>query len=121
MRAAYVLLAAILLGLAGGYGWSALHPARPAVHIPKGVTPPQVELPQSDSDRQWAARALDGDNPAIDPSRDDPTVVERSVTYAGCNEVRAAGKAPLHAGEPGYRSDMDGDGDGIACEPIRPR
>ena len=42
--------------------------------------------------------------------------VERSVTYSGCNEVRAAGKAPLHRGEPGYRSNMDGDGDGTACE-----
>ena len=27
------------------------------------------------------------------------------------------GKAPLYAGQPGYREDMDGDGDGIACEP----
>jgi len=42
--------------------------------------------------------------------------VMASVTYPGCNEVRAAGKAPLHYGEPGYRSDMDGDGDGVACE-----
>jgi len=35
--------------------------------------------------------------------------------------VRAAGKAPLHAGEPGYRSGLDGDSDGIACEPYRGR
>jgi hypothetical protein len=40
-----------------------------------------------------------------------------SVHYPGCNEVRAAGKAPLRYGEPGYRSDMDGDGDGVPCEP----
>jgi hypothetical protein len=39
--------------------------------------------------------------------------------YAGCNEARAAGVAPLYAGEPGYRPEMDGDGDGIACEPYR--
>jgi len=45
--------------------------------------------------------------------------IEASMTYGGCDEVRMLGKAPLHAGEPGYRSDMDGDGDGIACEPIR--
>lgn len=38
--------------------------------------------------------------------------------YSGCNEVRAAGRAPLYKGEPGYREGMDGDGDGIACEPI---
>ena len=41
---------------------------------------------------------------------------ERSVTYSGCNEVRRLGKAPLYAGQPGYRHNMDGDGDGIACE-----
>ena len=43
--------------------------------------------------------------------------VMASVHYPGCNEVRAAGKAPLRYGEPGYRTDMDGDGDGVACEP----
>jgi hypothetical protein len=42
-----------------------------------------------------------------------------SVYYSGCNAVRAAGAAPLYRGEPGYRPEMDGDGDGIACEPHR--
>ncbi len=45
--------------------------------------------------------------------------VERSVYYAGCHEVRALGKAPLYRGDPGYREGMDGDDDGIACEPYR--
>jgi hypothetical protein len=44
-----------------------------------------------------------------------------SVYYSGCNEVRAAGLAPLYRGDPGYRSGMDGDDDGIACEPHRGR
>jgi hypothetical protein len=43
--------------------------------------------------------------------------VEQSVHYDGCNEVRAAGKAPLYRGSPGYGEHMDGDGDGVACEP----
>ncbi len=43
--------------------------------------------------------------------------VERSVYYAGCNEARAAGVAPIYRGSPGYREGMDGDGDGVACEP----
>jgi Excalibur calcium-binding domain len=43
--------------------------------------------------------------------------VERSVYYSGCNEVRAAGKAPLYRGDPGFCDGMDGDHDGIACEP----
>lgn len=37
--------------------------------------------------------------------------------YPGCKAARAAGVAPLYAGEPGYRLEMDGDSDGIACEP----
>ena len=39
--------------------------------------------------------------------------------WRGCDDARAAGTAPIHAGEPGYREGMDGDGDGIACEPYR--
>lgn len=42
--------------------------------------------------------------------------VEASATYSGCRAAQQSGVTPLHAGEPGYRSDMDGDGDGIACE-----
>ena len=46
----------------------------------------------------------------------------RSGTYfRNCKEAWAAGAAPLHRGQPGYRPEMDGDGDGIACEPIRRR
>ena len=44
--------------------------------------------------------------------------IETSVTYAGCDEVRALGRDPLYAGEPGYGPHMDGDGDGVACEPV---
>lgn len=36
-----------------------------------------------------------------------------------CDEARAAGTAPIYRGEPGYREGMDGDSDGIACEPYR--
>ncbi|WP_246350438.1 excalibur calcium-binding domain-containing protein [Sphingobium boeckii] len=37
--------------------------------------------------------------------------------FSGCDEVRAAGLAPLHASDPGFSQRMDGDGDGVACEP----
>jgi Excalibur calcium-binding domain len=39
--------------------------------------------------------------------------------YSGCDDARAARAAPLYRGEPGYRPEMDGDRDGIACEPYR--
>lgn len=47
------------------------------------------------------------------------TPAEASVSYAGCGEVRARGLAPLRRGQPGYRPWMDGDNDGLACEPVR--
>lgn len=46
-----------------------------------------------------------------------PTAKGASSTYfAYCDQARAAGKAPIYAGQPGYRSGLDADGDGIACE-----
>lgn len=39
-----------------------------------------------------------------------------SVYYPNCTAARAAGAAPLYAGQPGYRSELDRDGDGAACE-----
>uniref|UniRef100_UPI001124F2E2 GmrSD restriction endonuclease domain-containing protein n=1 Tax=Arthrobacter globiformis TaxID=1665 RepID=UPI001124F2E2 len=39
-----------------------------------------------------------------------------AVYYANCAEVVAAGTAPLYGGSAGYRSGLDGDGDGVACE-----
>ncbi|MFC5849635.1 excalibur calcium-binding domain-containing protein [Deinococcus petrolearius] len=39
-----------------------------------------------------------------------------STYYANCAAVRAAGKAPLRRGQPGYRAGLDRDGDGIGCE-----
>lgn len=39
-----------------------------------------------------------------------------SAYYANCAAAKAAGVAPLHRGEPGYRAGLDRDNDGIACE-----
>lgn len=39
-----------------------------------------------------------------------------STYYSSCAAARAAGAAPLRAGEPGYRRGLDRDGDGVACE-----
>jgi hypothetical protein len=48
--------------------------------------------------------------------RASPPAHDSGVYYPNCTAVRAAGKAPLYRGQPGYRSGLDGDGDGIACE-----
>ncbi|WP_329378223.1 excalibur calcium-binding domain-containing protein [Streptomyces sp. NBC_01351] len=39
-----------------------------------------------------------------------------SVSYRNCSAVKAAGKAPIRRGDPGYGQHLDRDGDGIACE-----
>ena len=38
------------------------------------------------------------------------------VYYPNCAAARAAGAAPIRAGEPGYARRLDRDGDGVACE-----
>lgn len=38
------------------------------------------------------------------------------VYYSNCAAARAAGAAPIRRDQPGYRSRLDGDGDGVACE-----
>lgn len=39
-----------------------------------------------------------------------------SVYYQNCAAARAAGVAPIDAGQPGYRAGLDRDNDGVACE-----
>ncbi len=41
---------------------------------------------------------------------------QSDVYYKNCAAARAAGAAPIHAGEPGYARHLDRDGDGVACE-----
>uniref|UniRef100_UPI0024546725 excalibur calcium-binding domain-containing protein n=1 Tax=Nocardia farcinica TaxID=37329 RepID=UPI0024546725 len=52
--------------------------------------------------------------PAPAPTVDPPA--PSRVYYNSCAAARAAGAAPLYRGEPGYRSGLDRDGDGVACE-----
>lgn len=53
--------------------------------------------------------------PAYEPP--DPTTAGGgSAYYPNCKAAKAAGAAPMRRGEPGYRSGLDGDGDGIACD-----
>lgn len=62
----------------------------------------------------WAASRCNGD---LDhPVFGDPPEVEADVYYANCAAARKAGAAPIFRGEPGYRSSLDRDGNGVACE-----
>lgn len=53
--------------------------------------------------------------------RQTPRVVApaQPTRFIGCNEARRLGIAPIPRGHPAYRPEMDGDGDGWACEPHR--
>ena len=80
--------------------WSRTYTATP---IPP---PAQPQTPEADG-------AFQGNLPAETLP---PTVRAPSVSYANCAAVRAAGAAPIYAGQPGYSSKLDRDGDGVACE-----
>lgn len=41
---------------------------------------------------------------------------ETPVAYESCAAAIADGQAPLRRGQPGYRAELDADGDGVACE-----
>lgn len=60
-----------------------------------------------------AARGAIGPVPTTKPPATAPRVV---ASYANCTAARAAGAAPLHRGDPGYRAGLDRDNDGVACE-----
>jgi outer membrane biosynthesis protein TonB len=59
-------------------------------------------------------------SPTSSQSSTEPTMTAApgspAVTYTSCAEVRAAGKAPLHRGDPGYSRELDRNGDGVACD-----
>ncbi|WP_338758118.1 excalibur calcium-binding domain-containing protein [Nocardia vulneris] len=79
----------------------------PAI-VPSPVTPPPttVAVPQ-----RYVPPA-----PAPEPPTTPSAPPAPSTYYANCAVARAAGAAPLHRGEPGYRPGLDRDGDGVACE-----
>lgn len=54
--------------------------------------------------------------PLAQPPQAQPPQTQPAPYYKNCDEVRRAGKAPLHRGDPGYASHLDRDNDGIACE-----
>ena len=45
-----------------------------------------------------------------------PNPQTTNVFYANCSQARAAGAAPIYRGQPGYRTKLDRDRDGIGCE-----
>lgn len=42
--------------------------------------------------------------------------IDSGPYYKDCDAARSASAAPLKAGDPGYRSGLDRNRDGVACE-----
>jgi Excalibur calcium-binding domain len=54
--------------------------------------------------------------PVAPPKPVVPAPAPPASYYGNCSAARAAGAAPLYAGQPGYRPGLDRDKDGVACE-----
>ncbi|VWX48331.1 thermonuclease family protein [Novosphingobium sp. 9U] len=67
--------------------------------------PDAVRSPNSE---QWSA-----------PVRSQPR--SSGYMYRNCDQARAAGAAPMRRGTAAYNPSLDGDNDGLACEPYRGR
>ncbi|MGL4305517.1 MAG: excalibur calcium-binding domain-containing protein [Mycobacteriaceae bacterium] len=70
------------------------------VPVPYSIPQPVANIPQ----------------PQVAVTTTRETLPAPAAYYGNCAEARAAGAAPIHRGEPGYRSGLDRDGDGIACD-----
>lgn len=110
-------LASMTVAIFGGYACGA------ATDPPTDAAPKMTfEQCQASGEYPGGRYAVDFDNgvctvqkPADVPAAKPADVPAANVSYANCDAVRSAGKAPLHLGDPGYSTKLDRDGDGVAC------
>lgn len=82
---------------------------------PPGEDPPSIRTSAPPQAPAPAPARLSSQVPA--PA---PAPAQSDVYYANCDAARAAGVAPIPRGAPGYRSGLDRDNDGTACDPEAP-
>ena len=63
-----------------------------------------------------AQEAQQAEEAAQEPEEPAQPAQKPQAYYRNCAEAKAAGAAPLYQGDPGYRSALDRDHDGVACE-----
>lgn len=87
---------------------------------PETATAPETTTTQVADNADNTPRGLVGTPTTAAPTADSNSGGSNSGGgsgyYANCSAARAAGAAPLYAGQPGYSSKLDRDGDGVACE-----
>ncbi len=98
-------------------------PARPPTPPPaaSAAPPPSVSPappPSASAAPPPSSSAASPASPSAAPSTASPSAAPTPSTpyYADCADAWQAGVAPLLRGEPGYRPELDGDRDGVACE-----
>ncbi|RRO17997.1 hypothetical protein EIL87_06930 [Saccharopolyspora rhizosphaerae] len=87
----------------------------PHAFLAEGLT---AELTQAEATAKSAGTGMWGERcrPAAQAASPTAAGVVLPAHYATCADARAAGVAPLRRGDTGYSSEMDSDGDGVACE-----
>lgn len=81
-------------------------------------TPQYVPVPDPEPERQYVPQPVYTPEPAYTAPAPLAAIPEApaNVVYANCDAVRAAGAAPIYAGQAGYSSKLDRDNDGVGCE-----
>lgn len=82
----------------------------PRVTIKPAEKPSAATVKPADAPKVPAATVKSAETPAA------PEAPAPEVSYRNCTEAHAAGVYNLKRGEPGYRSALDRDNDGVACE-----
>lgn len=94
-------------------------PASLVSHKPTPSASPSPTPSSSPSSSPTPSPEPTVDAPVEEPAPEPPAQPEpapQQAYYGSCREAKAAGAAPLYRGDPGYRSGLDRDGDGVACE-----
>ncbi|WP_332818945.1 excalibur calcium-binding domain-containing protein [Sphingopyxis sp.] len=80
---------------------------------------PQAFIGPAQTDQQSAWTYADPEPVETTPHHfvsDEPQTAFGRRSFRNCSHARAAGAAPVRAGDPGYGSHLDRDGDGVGCE-----
>ncbi|MDB5053027.1 MAG: calcium-binding protein, partial [Bacilli bacterium] len=101
------------------HGWLEIHPAwiindKGSVDFKTVDAKISADSPSDEDDTSDQPKTTETSQSIPEPTIVKSSTNDQTVYYQNCTAVRAAGKAPLHKGDPGYNSKLDRDGDGIA-------
>ncbi|WP_266783556.1 excalibur calcium-binding domain-containing protein [Streptomyces sp. NBC_01565] len=109
-------------------------PVTPATSVELSLVAPGTQCPERAGTALRASKtpaptptptAKPGSNPVKVPTpvppkpkkpQTPPPANDEPVYFKNCDAAKAAGKAPIRRGQPGYRDALDRDKDGIACD-----